>query len=320
MGVTITRTKKAKHKKSKREMVLSPDDVLRQTFWSLDRKIEETVNRIIDWYVRHNGRVFVSVSGGLDSTVLLDLVRRVAGYPDVPGVFSNTGLEFQENKDFVRSLPNILEVRPKRSFTEVISRFGYPVVSKRVSQYIGEVQSAKGDTATKRLRMTGIKTNGEFTELGRIPPKWQPLVNADFKISDACCRILKKAPLRQAEKLYGAPFVGTRAEESNQRMLVYRQFGCNAYELKSPRSTPMAFWSHQDVLRYIKREKLSYSALYDMGYNRSGCMWCMLGAHNAGDRRFALLKKTHPKVWEFCRDRLGLFKVMDEVKRVRDMT
>ena len=164
---------------------LTQDDVNERLSWSLARKIEESVTRIIDWHSGHNGKVFVSVSGGLDSTVVLDLVRRMAGYQDIPGIFSNTGLEFPENIEFIRSLPNIIEVRPKRSFTYVIKRFGYPVVSKRVAQYVGEAQNAKGETATKRLRLTGVKSNGEFTRLGKIPDKWIPLVQADFKISDS---------------------------------------------------------------------------------------------------------------------------------------
>ena len=43
----------------------------------LERKINITITRIIEWYQRHNGQVYVSFSGGKDSTVLLDLARRI---------------------------------------------------------------------------------------------------------------------------------------------------------------------------------------------------------------------------------------------------
>lgn len=49
--------------------------------WSLERKIRVTQTRIMEWYMRYDGQVFISFSGGKDSTVLLDLARRV--YPDV---------------------------------------------------------------------------------------------------------------------------------------------------------------------------------------------------------------------------------------------
>ena len=47
--------------------------------WSLERKIRVTQTRIMEWYMRYDGQVFISFSGGKDSTVLLDLARRV--YP-----------------------------------------------------------------------------------------------------------------------------------------------------------------------------------------------------------------------------------------------
>lgn len=44
--------------------------------WDLDRKIQVTTARIMEWYEHYNGLVYVAFSGGKDSTVLLDLVRR----------------------------------------------------------------------------------------------------------------------------------------------------------------------------------------------------------------------------------------------------
>ena len=44
-------------------------------------------------------------SGGKDSTVLLDLARRI--YPDIPAVFIDTGLEYPELRDFVKTIPNV---------------------------------------------------------------------------------------------------------------------------------------------------------------------------------------------------------------------
>lgn len=53
----------------------------------LQRKIQITTARIIEWYQHYDGKVYVAFSGGKDSTVLLDIVRRI--YPDVPAVFSS---------------------------------------------------------------------------------------------------------------------------------------------------------------------------------------------------------------------------------------
>ncbi len=56
----------------------------------LERKIQISQARIIEWYRHFNGKVVVSFSGGKDSTVLLHMVRSI--FPDVKAVFSNTGL------------------------------------------------------------------------------------------------------------------------------------------------------------------------------------------------------------------------------------
>ena len=66
----------------------------------LEEKVQITIGRIIQWYNYWNGDVYVSFSGGKDSTVLLHLVRSI--YPDVPAVFSNTGLEYPEIQKSLR--------------------------------------------------------------------------------------------------------------------------------------------------------------------------------------------------------------------------
>ena len=102
--------------------------------WPLERKIRVTQLRIIEWYEHFNGNVYVSFSGGKDSTVLLDLVRRI--YPDVPAVYADTGLEYPELKEFVRSKDNVTIIRPKMVFTDVISQYGYPIIGKEVAEAI----------------------------------------------------------------------------------------------------------------------------------------------------------------------------------------
>ena len=67
----------------------------------LKYKIIMTQQRIRGWYDHWNGDVYVSFSGGKDSTVLVDIIEKM-GYTDIPLVFVDTGLEYPEIRDFVR--------------------------------------------------------------------------------------------------------------------------------------------------------------------------------------------------------------------------
>ena len=101
----------------------------------LDIKIAKTQLRIREW-VKHYGvdGVYVSFSGGKDSTVLLDIARQM--YPEIEAVFVDTGLEYPEIRKFAKSFDNVTILRPKMRFDEVIKQYGYPFISKEASERI----------------------------------------------------------------------------------------------------------------------------------------------------------------------------------------
>ena len=78
--------------------------------WSLDRKIQVAQTRIIEFVEHYSGKAYVSFSGGKDSTVLLDLARRA--YPNITAIFIDTGLEYPEIRDFVKTKENITWIKP----------------------------------------------------------------------------------------------------------------------------------------------------------------------------------------------------------------
>jgi len=266
--------------------------------------------RISAWYGRWNGNVYVSFSGGKDSTVLLHLVRNL--YPDVPAVFVDTGLEYPEIIEFVRTIDNVVWLKPKMSFFSVLQKYGYPVISKMQAQYI-ECYRMTGSEKMKDLRWNGKKYNGHLNY--KISEKWKYLVTAPFKISDKCCDVMKKSPVREYEKATRQkPFIGIMAVDSIQRKKQYLQQGCNVLEGKNQQSRPMAFWLEQDIWDYIKKCNIPYSKIYDMGQTHTGCMFCMFGVHiGKGENRFQKMKKTHPKKYEYCINILGCGQVLDYI-------
>lgn len=283
----------------------------------LERKIGITQARIAEWYNHWQGQVYIAFSGGKDSTVLLDLVRKL--YPDVKAVFSNTGLEFPEIVEFVKTFDNVDIIRPKMPFNKVIKKYGYPVISKEQSAYIYEYRNSKSQKL-KDLRLNG-NSKGNF----KISNKWKYLINAPFKISDKCCDVLKKEPAETYEKETGKkPFVATLAEESNLRMSNYLKYGCNAFENKRPISKPLSIWTEQDILEYIDIFKLPIAKVYGellkddngkyylTGEKRTGCMFCMYGCHLEKEpNKFQRLAKTHPKIYDYCINKLKLGEVLE---------
>lgn len=100
----------------------------------LERKILITQTRLTEWYLKFNGQVYISFSGGKDSTVLLHIARQM--FPDIEAVFCDTGLEYPEVRQFAKSFDNVTVIRPKMRFDEVIKKYGYPFIGKEVAERV----------------------------------------------------------------------------------------------------------------------------------------------------------------------------------------
>ena len=300
----------------------------------LEAKIRMTQRRIRDWYEHWDGMVYVSFSGGKDSTVLKHIVDNM--YDDVPSLFVNTGLEYPEIQKFAMSQPNVVTVRPEMRFDEVLKGYGYPVISKEVSDTVFGARHGGGSgkwKSTRLQRLRGEYTNKDGTKSKYNCEKWGFLLDAPFEISDKCCKVMKKKPSRQYSKETGRKqIVGTMAGESRLRFSNWLKNGCNAFDAAVPSSQPMSFWTEQDVLQYIKKYDVPYCSVYGdivpvddgeqvegqlttfdvlndyegtllqtTGCDRTGCIFCMFGCHLEKEpNRFQRLKETHPRQYQYC--------------------
>lgn len=343
----------------------------------LSAKIRMTEYRIREWaeYYGDDG-IFVSFSGGKDSTVLLDLVRKM--YPKTGAVYADTGLEYPEVREFVKRHENVGIIKPKMNFRQVILKYGYPMIGKEVAgcvygarrylkrlaereksaenneiipnySYMADMagidrREDKENAAYKRLSRGGIpaaklkaparylilqgkyphKENGATTsEYSRMYNKerYKFFLEAPFEISDRCCSVMKKAPLHSYAKKTGKmPVTAQMASESRLRTTNWLKNGCNGFDMKSPVSNPMSFWTEQDVLEYLYHNHIPTASVYgeieadygkgkpqgnsmDMGMfdlgkpvfcttgcNRTGCVYCGFGCH----------REKSPNRWELA--------------------
>ena len=321
----------------------TPYDMKQMQSVPLEGKIIMTKQRIRQWYEYWDGMVYVSFSGGKDSTVLKHIVESM--YDDVPAVFVNTGLEYPEIQQFVRSIKagkydcfnsDVEILRPEMRFDEVIKKYGYPVVSKEVSQKLHDANTAKinGYTDSYAIRQFNgmyISKNGKTSRYNF--KKWKFMLDAPFNSSHKCCDVMKKKPAKTYEKQTGRkPIIATMASESRLRYQTWIQHGCNAFDGKKPRSTPMSFWTEQDILHYLKKYDVPYCSVYGdivpvddgeqiegqlttyellddyestllktTGCSRTGCIFCMFGCHLEKEpNRFQRLKETHPRQYQYC--------------------
>ena len=308
---------------------------------ALDSTAKEltTYEKLDEWYTAWGGQCYVSFSGGKDSTVLAYLAARyLASFRTPPWelnlVFVNTGLEYPEIQKFVneyadwlrREFPrvtvNLHRLRPKMNIRQVVTKYGYSIVSKEVAGAV--YQARKNPNCDKAKKLRGEVFNKDGNKSAWNCDNWVFLLDAPFLVSSECCPIMKKRTAHAYEReSREKPIVAMMAEEGRQRFQTWTATGCNAFEGKRPMGKPMSFWTDQDVLRFIVDRQLPYASVYGdivasdgendygaalidcklhcTGCRRTGCMFCAFGAHlEKGVNRFERMKLTHPKHYQFC--------------------
>lgn len=251
--------------------------------------IKEAIN---EFGIEH---IYISYSGGKDSTVLSHMVKEL--YPDILHIFANTTCEYPETLQHIQwemheNHTNLITVLPTSrdgkiwTFKKMVEYYGYPVFSKRISNAIRTYQHA----------LTPITKQHSIDYINRNFKKYDKY--KELCISDKCCEILKKNPIQRKAKELGmdCTILGILASESRQREQDWLKYGCNAfYKKRENQCRPLSFWTEQDILEYINRHTVKISKLYELGYERNGCMYCAFGVHLENTpNRFQRLKTTHP--------------------------
>ena len=271
-------------------------DILRERQgWSLNQKIDHSIGVIEQFYERLNGNVYISFSGGKDSTVLLWLARKV--YPNIKAVFCNTGNEYPDVVKFVRSMKesgeNVDIVYPALKPRDVFREYGFPLISKETA---GKIWMCRNRPHTK-LAIDALSSESRYK---KIPKCYYYLLKEPYEVSDACCKILKKKPMREYELEHGlSPIIGTLADESKTREQAYiKRGGCNVFNKRDTRkqnSMPLSIWMNEDIWKCINDNGIKIAEIYNKGIQRTGCMCCMFGTQFKDDTRLDVLYNLYPK-------------------------
>lgn len=154
--------------------------------------------------------------------------------------------------------------------------------------------------------------------------KYKFMLTAPFNVSNRCCTIFKKNPAHSFSHKNGLkPMTAQMASESTLRTQKWLDNGCNGFDMREPISNPMSFWFDQDCLAYIVNHNLKLANVYGQvvtdagdpinsidewagifddrpllkttGVERSGCMFCLFGAHLEKESRLELIKAVSNK-------------------------
>ena len=215
---------------------------------------QETVKKIYDVWNRYKGKLdvfHVAFSGGKDSIVLLDLVKKALPKDEFVVVFGDTQMEFPDT---------------------------YDVVDK-----IEEQCKADG------IRFYRAKSHMDVYDSWRqfAPPsrvlRWCCSVHKSTPQVIKLREVLEKADYR------GLAFVGVRGAESVRRSEY--EFESNGMKQKGQRSAnPILDWTSYEVWLYIYANKLIVNETYKKGNTRAGCLLCPMSPGKADYLRYVNYK------------------------------
>lgn len=266
-----------------------------------------SMKRVYQWHRYWDGKIYVSFSGGADSTVLAYIVCEAYMQYGLDGtlplVFSDTGMEFPEIRAFVKDYADWLRqkfpdldielviIRPKHSFKWICEHKGFPIISKDTA---GKIRKLRHGNLGQRYR-NYLLHGDERGKFGMLAKKWQYLADKTMMpadISEVCCDILKKEPFKRYVKATGRQaMIGITQDESFRRENQYNHTGCNVYDGTTIKSQPLGFWPKQEILQYIADNNLPVCSVYgdlikDTNGNwhftreqRTGCVLCGFRCH-----------------------------------------
>lgn len=262
----------------------------------------------------------VSVSGGSDSDIMVDLFERL-GYPPglVTYVWFDTGLEYEATKRHLCDLEKRYGIKIERyragmTVAQAVRKYGVPFISKEISEKIGRAQRKGFDwnsdlTYDKLMeRYDKAKSFLKWWCAGVRETRFSVMANAGLKefiqqneppaISNRCCDVVKKSLAKKAVKDVGATLdvVGVRRSEGGVRAMAYHTCFSEATDSKVAQFRPVFYFTDEDKKQYKEHCGLRYSDCYELwGFKRTGCACCPFGS--GFEEELATVRLYEPKLY-----------------------
>lgn len=265
--------------------------------------------------------VLVSISGGSDSDVLLDLTYRLSRN-NVRYLFLDTGLEFKATKEHLKYLQEVYGieievVRGKKPIPIACRDYGQPFLSKQVSEYISRLQEHDFKWQDKSFE----ELHKEYPQCKAALKWWCNLWGEGsrfnisynkglkefmiqnpptFKISNKCCKYAKKDPVKNfiKENKFDLNCYGVRKAEGGVRSTSYKNcFTDNSEKGKIDEYRPL-FWYKDETKRvYEEHFDIKHSRCYtEYGMKRTGCAGCPYGQDMEEELR--IIEKYEPNLYK----------------------
>lgn len=288
-----------------------------------NRAIQEMVFKTLDHIeneAMRDGKIKVSISGGSDSDIMIDLFERI-GYPDglVVYVWFDTGLEYDATKRHIKDIEqkhgvSIIRKRPRLTVAQAVKKYGVPFLEKKASGYIERLQKHNFEfidlsfdelyerhpncKAALRFWCNTWGDRSSFNISKDVGLKEFMIKNKPPQISDKCCTYAKKKVAEDTIKELGCTLdvVGVRRAEGGARATAYTSCFSEKTDKRIAQFRPLFYLTDKDKQEYKEFCGVTYSDCYEVwGFKRTGCACCPFGF--GFEQELETAKKYEPKLY-----------------------
>ena len=274
-------------------------------------------------------RALVSISGGSDSDVMMDVCERVRQVQPIhiDYVWFDTGIEYRATKNHLAYLRErygveIIQRRAMKTIPVSCKEYGQPFLSKYVSTIMGRLQSIGFDWSDEPYeellerydgrqvsalkwwcnKWTRVEGEAGWFDIGRYPYLKEFIIEnpPTFKISAKCCDYAKKRVSRAVERERESDLVltGVRRAEGGVRAAHKSCFDRGGHGTDTYR--PLFWLSNSDKSEYDEKFGIIHSECYrTWGFARTGCAGCPFGRRRTEE--LEVLEKYEPSIAKACR-------------------